>query len=134
MIIARDDIEFEPEGFTPGDDQFTVFIDNEIDSDNFEDTIVGCANILNNNICKDATHYWINYIESYNGAYKIINYLMNNSENVTIEGESYYDTVEFWVKMGARFEYSEIIDDDNLYYFSISKEDFMKTKYYTELR
>lgn len=132
MIIARDDIEFDPEGFTPLDNQFNIFIDDEVESETFEDTIVGCANILCV-IDSSNANYWINYLESYGGAYKIINYLMNSYENVIIEGESYQDTVEFWIKMGSKFENAKIVYDDDLYYFSLSKEDFTRTKYYTQL-
>ncbi len=57
---------------------------------------------------------------------KVINYFFNNGINI-INGDA-VDSIEFWKKMGAKFD--EFDEDINGYPFTISKEDFVQTKYY----
>ena len=71
--------------------------------------------------------YLLEVLEKGIGA-KVINYFFNNGIN-TIYGDA-VDSIEFWNKMGAK--YDEFDEDINGYPFTISKEDFVQTKYYED--
>ena len=136
MIYIDNKLDFEPNGYTPFDDQYTIFVDTDLAMDDDYYNIIGTANLLLDNISGiDCYKLYINYIESYQegGCSKIINFLMNCYENLIIAGEAYNDLLEFWGKLGANFDEDDINNEEYLVYFTISKDDFKKTKYYKEI-
>lgn len=98
-----------------------------------EDDVIGCANLR---IGYGECH--IHYIEACNGnGANILNYIINKYNPEWISGESYEDLLGFWNKMGAIYtgiDYDPGVEYDptDLYDFEITREDFMKTKYYTQ--
>lgn len=134
MIYIKDNSDFEPDGYTPFKDQYTVFADTDAYYDEDYTDVIGTANLLIDNIDGRNVRIYINYIESYHtGCHRVINYLMNLYEKVTIAGESYNDITEFWRKLGADLDEDALAKDSDLIYFEIRKENFKNTKYYKEL-
>lgn len=133
MIYIDNKLEFEPYGYTPYEEQYTIFADTDLDIDADYYNIIGTANILLYNTDNvNYPRYYINYIESYRpgGCSKIINFLMNTYDNLSIEGEAYSDLLDFWGKLGAIFDEDNLENEEDLVHFTISKNDFKKTKYY----
>ena len=112
-----------------------IIISNEYSTDSYDFGNVGNA-IIQNGIEVGQIQYDINTNNSISiylletlqkgiGA-KVINYFFANGVNI-IYGDA-VDSFDFWKKMGAKFD--EFNEDINGYPFTISKEDFMQTKYF----
>lgn len=129
MDISILEMEFEPETFTPMEG-FVVFKDHHGNPNNQYGKIIGCANIRYEDEGDQHKIVILDYLEAYNqhGA-KIVNAIMNLAPLVTIRADTYEDTRPFWRKMGAEF-YTVGNEIDT---FELRKEEFMKTKYYSEI-
>jgi hypothetical protein len=112
-----------------------IIISNEYSTDSYDFGNVGNA-IIQNGIEVGQIQYDINTNNSISiylletlqkgiGA-KVINYFFADGVNI-IYGDA-VDSFDFWKKMGAKFD--EFNEDINGYPFTISKEDFMQTKYF----
>jgi hypothetical protein len=122
-------------------DEGGIIISNELSQDSYDFGNVGNA-IIQNGIEVGQIHYdrnknnsvSIHLLETLKKGIgeKVINYFFANGVNI-IYGDA-VDSFNFWKKMGAKFD--EFNEDINGYPFTISKEDFMQTKYFknTDIR
>ena len=120
-IIKMKAREFEPETFSPMIG-FVVFTKESAG----EEEILGCANLDFHIDTDEYKEINLKYLEAYNnnGAI-IVDFLMSQAPEVSIIGDSYLDTQNFWKKMGAEF-YSA---GKEINLFELQSEEFRKTKY-----